>query len=103
MAAVTQAEVNAEIAALAKAYAALGHEERQPRLDYPPYRSSRRRHPTKELHHADPETIELAAPVFGHRDVHPLEADLTTQHRGEPIGERTLVTGRLLDGAGRPV
>ena len=44
------------------------------------------RHPTKDLHHADPEGIELWAPVFGHQDVDPLEADLTIQHRGEPWG-----------------
>jgi len=103
MVAPTQAEISAEIDALAKEYAALGRDETQPRLDYPPYRSSLRRHPTKDLHHADPETIELVAPVFGHQDVDPLEADLTIQHTGEPIGERTLVSGRLLDGAGRPV
>ena len=61
------------------------------------------RHPTKDLHHADPETIELAAPAFGTRDVDPLEADLTIQATGDPIGERMVVTGRVLDGAGRPV
>ena len=33
----------------------------------------------------------------------PLEADLTIQHGGEPIGERMVVTGRVLDGDGRPV
>ena len=33
----------------------------------------------------------------------PLEADLTIQHRGEPVGERMVVTGRVLDGDGRPV
>ena len=45
-------------------------EETQPRLDYPPYRSSMLRHPTKDLHHADPEGVELWAPAFGHQDVH---------------------------------
>ena len=59
-----------------------------PRLDYPPYRSSLLRHPTKDPHQADPEGVELWAPVFGERDVDPLEADLTIQHGGEPIGER---------------
>ncbi len=77
--------------------------EPQPRLDYPPYRSSLLRHPTKDLHPADPEGIELWAPVFGERDVDPVEADLTVQHPGEPIGERMKVTGRVLDGDGRPV
>ena len=99
-AASTQSEISAEIAAIGAAY--VGNES-QPRLDYPPYRSSLLRHPTKDLHHADPETIELYSPVFGERDVDALESDLTIQHRGEPIGERIVVTGRVLDGDGRPV
>ncbi|MBN9618189.1 MAG: protocatechuate 3,4-dioxygenase subunit beta [Actinobacteria bacterium] len=75
----------------------------QPRLDYPPYRSSLRRHPGRPLVAADPEAIELTAPVFGEVDVDPAEADLTTRHPGEPIGERIVVTGRLVDAAGHPV
>ena len=98
-----QAELSAEIAAIESDYQHSGHEETQPRLDYPPYRSSLLRHPTKALQLADPETIERRAPCFGERDVNPLEADLTIQHTGEPIGERTIVTGRVLDGDGRPV
>jgi protocatechuate 3,4-dioxygenase, beta subunit len=77
--------------------------ETQPRLDFPPYRSSILRHPTKDLRHADPEGAELVAPVFGQSDVDTLEADLTIQAGGEPIGERILVHGRLLEGDGRPV
>lgn len=99
----TQTEVSDEIAALAKAYHAAGAVESTPRLDYPPYRSSVLRHPTKDPRPADPEGVELVAPVFGHSDVHPLEADLTIQGGGEPIGERTVLTGRVLDGQGRPV
>jgi protocatechuate 3,4-dioxygenase, beta subunit len=102
----TQADLSAEINAMGEAYARALKDgtpaETQPRLDYPPYRSSILRHPTKDLHHADPETIELHAPVFGPQDVDPLEADLTTQHSGQPIGERIVVTGRVLDGNGRP-
>jgi len=99
----SQAEIDAEIADIAAAHETEGIEEAQPRLDYPPYRSSLLRHPTKDLHHADPEGVELWAPAFGHRDVSALEADLTIQHGGEPIGERMVVTGRVLDGDGRPV
>ena len=54
-AAATQAEVSAEIAEIAAAYAASGSTETGPRLDYEPYRSSVLRHPTKDPHHADPE------------------------------------------------
>ena len=39
--------------------------------------------------------LELAAPVFGPEDVDPIEADLTVQHNGEPIGERMVITGRV--------
>jgi protocatechuate 3,4-dioxygenase beta subunit len=104
-AASTQAEISAEIDELATDYAhnMAQHPETRTRLDYRPYRSSILRHPTKDLHQADPEGVELLAPVFGPQDVGALEADLTIQHSGEPIGERIVVAGRLLDGDGRPV
>ena len=102
-AATSQSVITAEIQEIEARYRDSGAVELQPRLDYPPYRSTILRHPTKDLRHADPETIELWAPCFGHRDVHAIEADLTIQHGGEPIGERMVVTGRVLDGEGRPV
>jgi protocatechuate 3,4-dioxygenase beta subunit len=95
-----QSAISDEIAILHKD-AAPG--ETQPRLDFAPYRSSLLRHPTKAMPLVDPEEVELLGPVFGHRDVSPVEADLTIQDRGEPVGERTVVTGRVLDGDGRPV
>jgi len=93
----TQADISAEIGARA------GERGPQPRIDYPPYRSSVLRHPVHELSPVDPEGVELWAPCFGHGDVEAAEADLTIQHAGEPIGERIVVTGRVLDGQGRPV
>jgi protocatechuate 3,4-dioxygenase beta subunit len=99
----SQGTLSAEIERIRDDYQRTGLEETQPRLDYAPYRSSLLRHPTKDLHHADPETIELFAPVFGHRDIGTLESDLTVQHHGEPVGERIVVTGRVVDGEGRPV
>lgn len=108
-AAASQAEVDAEIRGIRESYERVreeggdGTEETQPRLDYPPYRSSLLRHPTKNPHHADPEGVELLAPCFGHSDVDPVEADLTIQHSGDPIGERMVITGRVLDGDGRPL
>ncbi|WP_197501473.1 MULTISPECIES: protocatechuate 3,4-dioxygenase subunit beta [Gordonia] len=103
----TQAQINAEIGSLAAEYrrerTTGAAEELRPRLDYTPYRSSILRHPTKDPHHADPEGIELWAPAFGQRDVDPLEADLTIQANGDPVGERLVVTGRVLDADGRPV
>ncbi|MFD8994942.1 protocatechuate 3,4-dioxygenase subunit beta [Streptomyces abikoensis] len=50
-----------------------------------------------------PGAVELTGPVFGAADVSPLDADLTRQHPGEPIGERITVSGRVVDGRGRPV
>jgi protocatechuate 3,4-dioxygenase beta subunit len=99
----SQAEISAEIAEFDADYHRVGVEETQPRLNYPPYRSSLLRHPTKALLHADPEALELSGPCFGERDVDPLDSDLTIQHSGGPIGERIVVTGRVVDGAGRPV
>ncbi len=71
--------------------------------DFPPYRSSILRHPTKNPKLVDPETIELLSPAYGQRDVAAIEADLTLQHTGEPQGERITVEGRLLDSWGRPL
>jgi len=103
----SQHTISTEIEAISREYdasrSAGAPEETQPRTDYPPYRSSLLRHPTKDLQHTDPETIELWTPCFGEYDVDPLEADLTIGGRGEPIGERMIVTGRITDGEGRPV
>lgn len=71
--------------------------------NFPPYRSSVLRHPTKSPRLVDPETIELLSPAFGQRDVAAIESDLTIQHAGEPLGERMTVRGRLLDSWGRPL
>lgn len=98
-----QAAITVEMASIESEYKRAGVEETQPRMNYPPYRSSVLRHPTKELHHADPEAVELSAPCFGERDVHPLDSDLTNRHSGQPIGERIVVMGRIVDGDGRPV
>lgn len=73
----------------------------RPRLDYPPYRGTALRHPQRPPLAVEPEGAERGAPCFGERDVDPADADLTSGHAGEPIGERIAVAGRLLDGAGR--
>ncbi|ADP80598.1 protocatechuate 3,4-dioxygenase subunit beta [Pseudofrankia inefficax] len=98
-----QSVISSEIAALAAGYRPAGAGEARPRLDYPPYRSTAARHPTREPRDVDPETIERSAPCFGAGEVDPLEADLTAGHPGEPIGERVVLAGRVVDGAGRPV
>lgn len=104
----TQQTISAEIssdhaAAHAAAASAAAAPPAHPRRDFAAYRSTRLRHPTHELVRTDPEEIELVSPAFGHTDVAPEEADLTIQHTGEPIGERIVIEGRVLDGGGRPV
>src|SRR5258706_1293463 len=48
---------------------------------------------------------ELTGPVYGHDSVGLLDSDLTRNARkgGEPLGERIIVTGRVLDDGGRPL
>ena len=41
--------------------------------------------------------------MFGEDALDPLDADLTRQHEGEPLGERIVVSGRVLDEDGRPI
>jgi protocatechuate 3,4-dioxygenase beta subunit len=41
--------------------------------------------------------------VFGHERVGKLDHDLTKQHTGEPLGERIIVAGRVMDEDGNPV
>jgi protocatechuate 3,4-dioxygenase beta subunit len=67
------------------------------------YASTRRRAPSQPLIHIPQTLSELTGPVFGHETVRASDADLTRQHEGEPLGERIIVTGRVLDEAGRPV
>src|SRR3981081_1556390 len=45
---------------------------------------------------------DTPGPVFGRIPVRAEDADLTRQHRGEPLGERIIVTGHVLDSSGRP-
>jgi protocatechuate 3,4-dioxygenase beta subunit len=46
---------------------------------------------------------EVSGPLLGEGRVGAGEHDLTVQHGGAPLGERIVVTGRVLDGGGRPV
>jgi protocatechuate 3,4-dioxygenase beta subunit len=72
-------------------------------LDYPGYRSTRWRAPTRPLAPLPEELHSLEGPVFGEDAIGELDHDLTRQHAGEPLGERIVVTGRVLDEEGRPM
>jgi protocatechuate 3,4-dioxygenase, beta subunit len=72
-------------------------------VDYPGYRSTRLRAPKRPLVTLPEELHSAGGPVFGDETVSALDYDLTQQHDGEPLGERIIVTGRVLDDAGKPV
>lgn len=75
----------------------------QPASLYEPYRSTIKRSPTKPLI-VQPHTLsEITGPLYGHEAIRETDNDLTRQHAGEPLGERIIVTGRVLDDNGRPV
>jgi protocatechuate 3,4-dioxygenase beta subunit len=74
-----------------------------PDLIYPPYRSTVKRGPTFE-----PLRIRAAEPVqmnvaLSARLILPQDNDLTAQGQGAPLGEKIVVTGRVLDEDGKPV
>lgn len=48
---------------------------------------------------------EVTGPVFGHNDLGPLDSDLLLNYAkdGEPIGQRIIVHGRVVDENNRPV
>jgi protocatechuate 3,4-dioxygenase, beta subunit len=74
-----------------------------PPLDSPEYKSSALRHPKHPLVPLPQRLTEITGPLFGAERVGAHDADLTAGHAGEPIGERIIVSGRVLDSDGRPV
>jgi protocatechuate 3,4-dioxygenase beta subunit len=75
----------------------------QPEYLYEPYVSTQKRSPSKPLVLLSQTLSEITGPVFGHDVVTPGDNDLAHQHAGEPLGERIIVSGRVLDENGRPV
>jgi protocatechuate 3,4-dioxygenase beta subunit len=74
-----------------------------PELVYPPYKSTTLRGPRQAL-------LRLDAPVPVAQGIEPKsrillphDADLTKHGEGEPIGEKIVVTGRIVDEDGKPV
>jgi protocatechuate 3,4-dioxygenase beta subunit len=72
---------------------------------HPAYTSTIRRSPRLPLIPLPQTLSELTGPVYGDDAVQPLDNDLTRNgvKDGEPLGERIIVTGRVLDDTGRPV
>jgi protocatechuate 3,4-dioxygenase, beta subunit len=74
-----------------------------PPMDYPGYRSTALRHPTQPLQVLPQRLTEVTGPLLGESLVGPTDHDLTVQHEGEPLGQRIIVKGRVLDTAGTPL
>jgi protocatechuate 3,4-dioxygenase beta subunit len=72
-------------------------------VDWPAYRSTALRAPKRPLVVLPERFRDVEGPVFGHEVLEELDSDLTRQGAGEPLGERIVVTGRVLDEDGRPI
>ncbi|WP_299890874.1 protocatechuate 3,4-dioxygenase subunit beta [uncultured Ruegeria sp.] len=69
------------------------------------YKTSVSRSPKNALLSLESTLSELSGPTFGHSDVDPLDNDLIRNYAktGDPIGERIILHGRVLDENGKPV
>ena len=79
-------------------------EVQPPRL-HPDYKSTILRSPTQPLVFHEPTFAEMTGPAFGSYSVNPLDHDLTKNgiKNGEPIGERMVIQGKVMDEFGRPI
>jgi len=79
--------------------------EVQPPYLYPEYKSTVWRAPTKPLVPIKHTLSELTGPVFGQQLIQPFDHDLTLNARknGEPLGERIVVAGKVMDERGKPI
>ena len=73
------------------------------RVDYAAYRSTQWRAPSRALASLPEELHRLDGPVFGEDALGPGDDDLTRQHDGEPLGERIVVHGRVVDERDSPI
>lgn len=74
-----------------------------PPLLSPDYRSTASRAPQQPLVLLPQNLTEVTGPLLGEGRVTTTDADLTAQHAGEPVGQRIVVHGRVLDSDGRAV
>jgi len=71
----------------------------------PDYKTSVARSPRLPMLSLEGTLSEITGPTFGHSDIDPIDADLIRNHArtGDPVGERIIVHGRVLDENARPV
>jgi protocatechuate 3,4-dioxygenase beta subunit len=74
----------------------------QPPHLHPPYVSSIKRAPSQPLVQIPYTLSEVTGPVFGTEFADVKASDLTRQHAAAPLGERIIVSGRVIDEDGRP-
>ena len=79
--------------------------DQHPPAHTPGYKTSVLRSPRLALLSIQNSLSEIAGPKFGREELGPLDHDLILNYAqtGEPIGERTIVHGRLLDENGRGI
>jgi protocatechuate 3,4-dioxygenase beta subunit len=70
---------------------------------YPGYGSTAKRAPSRQPVRIEHTLSEVTGPGFADLWAGPDATDLTRQGKGEPIGERIIVAGRVLDEDGKPV
>ena len=79
-------------------------EKVQPPSLFPAYASTVLRAPSKPLVRIPQTITETSGPADCWDELMgPALADMTKQHKGEPLGQRIIVTGRILDENQRPV
>ena len=74
-----------------------------PPFDHPDYVGTRLRAPKEPLVVIPHTLSELTGPAYGGGALGELDYDLTRQHAGEPLGERIVVSGRVLGSGERPL
>jgi protocatechuate 3,4-dioxygenase, alpha subunit len=67
------------------------------------YRSTAFRHPKEPLIIIPHTLSEITGPAYPYGRIEATDNDLTVQHAGEPLGERIIVQGRVLDEDDRPI
>ena len=75
----------------------------QPSYLHTPYASSIKRAPTTPPVYLPQTLSEITGPSFPNVVSDAKATDLTSQHHGEPLGERIIVSGRVTDEDGRPL
>jgi len=75
----------------------------QPPYLHEEYRSTIKRAPSRALLPLDQTISEVTGPAFAPASAGPEVVDLTRQGKAEPLGQRIVLAGRLLDEGGRPV